>query len=343
MFNVVTSFGNYPTNTKPGEPGPYTAEELGLIWLEHVAKISRPEMLKNYRLVLVLPRDIQLPARLKPFLDLWGATQRVDENNGVQQWPLGPNLVFRQVLWLYHYKKLEGPFLWCEPDCVPVTADWLDSLFGEYQAEGKLFMGAFVDVFSDENKTRIPRHMTGNGIYPGDAYKPAPALMEARMTPWDVWAAQQIMRSCHFTKQIQHEYRHSEITSVKDLRDTLKPGTVLFHSDKFGAIARLLGGVAFSTPAGPREETFPEPGVGSVHEIGQSQAPVFLSDGEDLDRILDRLKEICSRSEEQRRKVAYFMLENKIIVGAHFSHHVRRQAEKKKQEALASATAGSTG
>jgi len=322
MYNVITSFGDYPVRltSAPGSaPGPNTAEDLGLMWLKHCGEFSQKGMLSKYRLILLLPREIVIPDSYNQYLDLWGEKKRFDENNKAQQWPLGPNLVFNQLMWLYHYGKLTGPFLWCEPDCIPVKPTWLDDIFREYEIEKSPFMGAMVDTAVTE-RVRTPMHMSGNAVYPDRPFLVAPLLMEARNTPFDVLAAQQILQNCHFTKLIQHE-RGVDPNYVVN---KILPETVLFHPDKLGLIIKHLSD-------GLRESTS---GRRPANELrnNNSLAAVFAEETktplEELDSILSRLDEICSDNSEAKKKAAYFMLEHGIVNQGHMGTHMKRRKKK---------------
>ena len=115
------SFGPYQTFVEHGKPGPYTGEELGVMWLKHTAHLCGSK-LKNYDLILLLPKGTKVPEEA----EAWRTVTRFDENSKIEAWPMGPNAVFQQVQWFYYHNKLTGPFFWCEPDCVPVVPDWLD-------------------------------------------------------------------------------------------------------------------------------------------------------------------------------------------------------------------------
>lgn len=305
------------------------------MWLRHVATFSRPQMLSKYRLILLLPRDIVIPAHMNGYLTAWGDKRRYDENSKVTAWPLGPNLVFQQVLWLYHHKRMEGPFLWCEPDCIPVRPNWLDDLWEEYNNCGKSFMGGLVDVMN-EGGQRIPRHMTGNAIYPDKPYMLAPAMLEARMTPWDVFAAPQIMKHAHFSTQIQHEYRHQEILSFDQMLRTVKPEAALFHTDKFGALIRLLAsGSRPPTPTVIETVTSANPN-GSVMFGTEEQ---HETEEEMLNRLLNELERACE-DKSVRSKVARHLLEHGIVNQGHMTqHNLRRKKERETQVAAAEPTA----
>lgn len=332
MKNVIMSFGDYPTFLDAEQTeGPYTSEQLGTMWLDWVAELSADNV-KRYHLILVTPQKTVLPESIHA----WGTLTRFDENSGVSGWPQGPNAVFKQVQWYYYHKRLTGAFLWCEPDCIPVSPDWLDLLADEYLRSYKPFMGGLVDVRSIDGKSNVPRHMTGNAIYPDRAFEKAPALMEANNTPWDVYAAQQIIKQCHFTPLIQHVYRHPEIKTMQELRAVLEPKTVLFHSDKYGAIRRLLGrsgpdrGITQQqTPGRPLVEVFAEEEGIPYQPSLKNQPPASLSDFT-IPNILDYLKERCEER-EVRTMVANFMVRQNIVTQGHLANYAR---EVKKQKAL---------
>jgi hypothetical protein len=334
MKNVILSFGDYPTIIDADRTvGPYSCQELGLMWLDWVAEFS-PEQVKKYHLVVITPQKTVLPDSV----NAWQTVTRFNENSGVTGWPDGPNAVFKQVQWFYYHKRLSGAFLWCEPDCIPVSADWLDLLSDEYVRSYKPFMGGLVDVRSTTG-VRTPPHMTGNGIYPERAYSLAPALMEAHKTPWDVYAAQQILRQAHITHLIQHDYRHPKIKSTQELRSLLHPSTVLFHSDKYGAIIELLG------KRTPLPSRLPEPDRNSSQNVGgKTLVEVFQSERElitlsdfALHNILTHLKDLAGKDKSDRSLIANFMVNEGIVNAGHVANHYKKVRKEKALNALAEA------
>lgn len=324
MYNVITAWGNYPTRLRNGQPGPHTEEELGLMWLKHVAAFSAPGMLKKYRLVLLLPRAVVIPDTYNLDLDQWGDKKRFDENNKVQPQPMGANMTFQQVLWLYAHNKLEGPFLWCEPDCIPVKADWLDLLFHEYERAKKPFMGALVEAVT-QNGIRTSKHMSGNAIYPDKPYTYAPMLLECRGTPWDVYAATQILQHMHpANHMIQHELVDSPDPSPNNI------ATALYHPDKTGRLIQILS-------SGGRYEQPIERTAIPEKPIGKSLVEVFMAEErhKTLDEMLDDIRSLCRDSKDAQRKVAYYMLENGIVNQGHLGMHMRKKAAAKKEAANA--------
>lgn len=318
MYNVIIAFGNYLTRLRNGKVGPYTQEELGLMWLKHVAAFSAPGMLKKYRLVLLLPRELLIPETYNPDLDQWGEKKRIDDNNGPQPWPAGANSVFKQVLWCYAYDKLQGPFLWCEPDCIPTKADWLDQLFAEYERVGKPFMGHLIDGFLG-NGVRVPKHMTGNAIYPDKAYKLAPKLLQCHGTAWDVYAADEILKieNFHDTLLIHHELSDQEHLSYDNI-------SVLCHPDKTGILIRALGG----------EVPFVQSDLAKPEPPGKTLSEVFGEEGDKpVDDMLHSLLRVCRDDRDIHRKVAYFMIDNEIVSRGYWATAMRIRNKAKKEEA----------
>lgn len=317
MYNVVIGFGNYPTYLRNGKPGPYTTEELGLMWIKHVAAFSVPGMLKKYRLVLLLPRELLIPETLNLDLDQWGAKQRIDDNNKAQPWPVGPNSAFKQILWCYAHDKLQGPFLWCEPDCIPIKPHWLDRLFDEYERARKPFMGALVDGFFSTGY-RIPKHMTGNAIYPDKPYQKAPKLLECHGTAWDVYAAGEILKleNFHDTDLIQHE--------IDDQQHPFNSSSVLYHPDKTG---NLIGRLSGSAEPLPQKSLIGAPPV----EVFSAEEP------KPVDHLLSEILRACQEDKDTQRKVAYFMIDNRIVNSGHWGQHKKKLKEQEAHAAELSA------
>ncbi len=162
-----------------------------------------------------------------------------------------PNQMFlaasRQVRECYKF-----PFLWLEPDCVPLKPLWLSQLTDAYADCPKKFLGAIVH---QEKDSALPRdHMTGCGIYPQDAYdlfnKLAPVVSGAQA--WDIGGANAVMPRCLNTPLIQHYWGTAELPPVFVAQrtkespinhlttDFLKPEAVFFHRDKTGSLYNLL-------------------------------------------------------------------------------------------------------
>lgn len=156
----------------------------------------------------------------------------------------GPNSAFRQVAWDTYMNK-RGPYFWCELDCIPLRKDWLDRLESEYASCGKPFMGSKVEIQD------VPPHMSGNAVYPTNVPELAPMIVQRlHWVPkgqsqrfelaFDVAGAKDVLPKAHFTKLIQHIFRHKGFQSRSEFDATIDPNAVVFHSCKDGSIFKYL-------------------------------------------------------------------------------------------------------
>lgn len=178
----------------------------------------------------------------------------------INGWPEGANYMFRLATsWMDNAKRKE--FLWLEPDAIPLTRGWLDFIQREYdevaKRMGKRFMGDRVQV---EN---IPLHMSGVGIYPSPLHAYAGEAYRAHEVAWDMAGKDQIVPKAHFTKLIEHAWKHPKFTSIDELETQIRPECVLFHSSKDGSLIDLLqskmGKEIASMPTGPPQKEREEP------------------------------------------------------------------------------------
>jgi FkbM family methyltransferase len=188
-------------------------------------------------------------------------------------WPQGANYFFRfSATWLATHP--EWPyFFWMEPDAIPLTPGWLDALEAEYKRTGKPFMGERVDV--QKEKPEVPVHMSGVGIYCNPIYEKAGEAYRAFDTAWDIAAKDQIVPQAHWTKLIQHYWKHGTFTSAGDMAK-IRPETVIFHSSKDGSLIDLLRQKAAPEKESHSVGTEPTSGTPSREEIGtpSAQPPV---------------------------------------------------------------------
>ena len=82
----------------------------------------------------------------------------------VTGWPDGPNAMFRFAA-TYISQDWPQPFLWMEPDCVPMRATWLHEIDYIYSKMPGMFMG---DIYGDESDPS-KFFMSGVAVYPADA------------------------------------------------------------------------------------------------------------------------------------------------------------------------------
>jgi len=242
---VALAYNDSPSYVAQHVPGPYTNAQLAAEWLKWVAELGGT---KDFDLVLMRPPNSQIPDAV----DAWRSVRHFTERNHIKAWPLGPNTVWSQMVWILYDigkkdPKLKVPFLWIEPDCIPLKAGWLSTIATEYevglaQKESKPFMGTIVPA---DPKQRCPTHMTGNAVYPYDLMVKAPLLNPPRWSPghpaWDVFSAEQVVPRCHSMNHLLfHWWRHPAPATLEELENRVKPSTVLYHADKELKLIPLL-------------------------------------------------------------------------------------------------------
>jgi hypothetical protein len=160
--------------------------------------------------------------------------------------------------------------------------------------------------------------MTGNAVYPEKAYTLAPRIMEATHTCWDVLASPQILPQCHPTTLIQHDWRRPEIKNRRELSEILLPNTALFHSDKYGAIPRILGSDKAPAPKPPIDMPITE-------YAGSRGFPVELRQGREvepipLEQLLDDIK-LHAADPIACKKIAKYLVTNNIVNHGHCTQY----------------------
>ncbi len=239
-------------------------------WMNHVNELGGLGTCKLYT----------LPAfDCEPAPDIIDSIKLTDADKIVGDWQsdsparsaAAPNSMFRTFAWYFYLQKL-GPWLFCEPDCVPLKKGWLDTLEAEYIKGGKPFMGAHVLI------EKVPEHMSGNAIYPenvpevgGALLMPANWINNGRWyeLAFDVAGAvgtPGILHQVHYTNLIQHRFRHPGFKSREEFDALIDPEAVVFHSNKDGSIYQFLSGggqevadnhlVQESSPATPPSQNF---------------------------------------------------------------------------------------
>lgn len=187
-----------------------------------------------------------------------GNAETITFNDVYHQWPISTTLAFSTVARHVEYTTQE-PFLWIEPDIVPLRSGWLDKLADEYKQTKRPFMGALVPEFKG-----TPAHMSGIGIWPGIMTEHAgPALMLDEQAPFDLMAIDHIYPKCFFTDKIVHRWDRPAKPPVKSMADIYSVVTtecVLFHGNKDGSWIDVLR----QERGGPSVSSHVRPSGGSV-------------------------------------------------------------------------------
>lgn len=111
----------------------------------------------------------------------------------------GTNLLFRRAVRQVAASSA-GPFLWMNPDSIPLREGWLDAIEVAYKMlpKGKRFLGCYCT-------DSVPR-MAAVGVYPQDCEEHAPNLVMADANPFHLNAAPQIVPQMAHTELIVDSY-----------------------------------------------------------------------------------------------------------------------------------------
>jgi len=129
------------------------------------------------------------------------------------------------------------PWLWWEPDAVPLRAGWLKVLADEYRAGAKAFMGNWV---MDNPHWKTP-YMNGLAVYPNNFLEyPTPALRMDNPS-WDVILGPFIEARTHKVNHlIQHSIEPVSFVNIHQVHQMRGKETVLFHKCKDGTLHQLV-------------------------------------------------------------------------------------------------------
>lgn len=179
-------------------------------------------------------------------------------------WPAACNQHFSAALTKLDTLRLDGSWLWMEPDLTPSQYDWANKLLTEHNEAKKAFTGHLRDT-KEVMQGADGQHMVACGIYPPNfSSKTRLWQYTPSSQPFDVWLRWEIAPHCHDTKLIQHapRTRDWEISEASGNKGTvcgtnkdngqdwkkfeLDKRAVLVHGCKDGSLSKLLCGYAKS-------------------------------------------------------------------------------------------------
>ncbi len=156
-------------------------------------------------------------------------------------------MMFHQAM--SHIKSCyRWPWLWCEPDCVPLKSGWLDALAEGYATCPKRYMGALA-TFKQEGVP--PTVMFATAVYPPLAFDDLKLFCDGKQA-FDMAFSGFVVPRAQNTTLIQHVFgAPNDPPRFKDLKDTadgpnvgtlasIKDDAVLFHRNKDGSLIELL-------------------------------------------------------------------------------------------------------
>lgn len=135
------------------------------------------------------------------------------------------------------------PFLWLEPDAIPLRASWLDDIEKEYaecEANGKAFMGDEVNASTADDPS-VSLHMSGIAVYPAKVISYTNKFNQLDREAFDTFFSNDFLRATQFTKLVHHRFWESRNPQVAPLFETeadlakIRPEAVIYHRVKDSA------------------------------------------------------------------------------------------------------------
>lgn len=236
-------------------------------------------------------------------LELKKSFQEVDPiiaQDGFNGWPLGPNQMFSDVAGFMYPTK--GPFMFWEPDCVPMKEGWVDDLDAEYHRKIGI-MGHQYEGGMASNGKMIYKMIVGCAVYPPNfldfcpsaqslstynlAYKNAGSIPE----PWDVRCRWNFMKIGRDTPLIR--------TYWKSVNYQWRDGKIVFYAED--PEAQAIQGVTC-----PDRIISSEAVVihgckdGSLHKMAQEGFPMPQSVNNDA-----QVRTVCDKASEETNYAPY--------------------------------------
>lgn len=278
----------------------------------------------NHRLLVA--RDLR-STKENLFVDVGFASVKeiVIKDDAWNSWPISCNNAFRTVGKNIEFGTRE-PWLWLEPDAIPLCQGWLDAIAEEYLQAGKPFMGSRVAI------ANTPVHLSGISVYPGVLSEYAGIAYLAHDVAWDCMAAHQIVPKAHFTNLIDHHWQRDGKTkenlnvtfaSWEQVEREVSKEAVIYHASKDGSLIERLrehkrnGELIATTPMIPLEPELPSE-IKTSHELkfaeplpNHRDILVYPWEGQtpwqskedslaEIQRLADRLKQFCGHSSHVR-------------------------------------------
>lgn len=152
---------------------------------------------------------------------------RIIAQDGYSGWPLGPNQMFSDAAAQCYASK--EPWMFWEPDCVPMKTEWVDDLEAEFNQKPAI-LGHQYEGGMATNGKNIYQMIVGSAIYPHnfldhcssarslDTYNMAYRSAGAVPDPWDVrcrWNFMAIGRDCPllrtYWKSVNYQWKDGKI------------------------------------------------------------------------------------------------------------------------------------
>lgn len=202
--------------------------------LSYIFELNGRMPRKNLLLVSAQDAHAELTAKLKISAEIAFENVEVLKVN----WPTIPsnakwpnvNHAFRETAaFMNHANK--WPWLFIEPDCVPLKSDWLEQIEDAYDATPKRYMGS---ILAPKGKDAPERCLDRVAVYPVTAFMQMATLFDAQ-EPFQFLAGANIVPRSQKSRLFQW-LRYTATTE----RSKVNPEAVILHGDKEGILLQSM-------------------------------------------------------------------------------------------------------
>lgn len=176
------------------------------------------------------------------------SAELITNEGPVNDWIKGANSLFSAAA-RHIYQKNQSPFLWCEPDNIPLKPGWVDDIEVAYRQGGQPFMGAVIR----HDSAGLPNpYLEGNAVYPGDAWQRMQGLFRDDVA-WNLACTSCILPNAFNSPLFHHfwgpakggaptfwDFKSPDSPVNVFTLGNISPGAVMFHRSKDGTLIRLL-------------------------------------------------------------------------------------------------------
>jgi len=283
--------------------------ELMKRWANHVEKLGP---YPNHKIIVAPVRRSSTEGIIEPLERCFGGV-RVEWCTHMESgWPLSCNMAFETIAWAMEL-TWKVPFLFMEPDAIPLKKGWIDAIEAEYKACGKPFMGDYVDCQSYEAYKNVPNHMSGIAVYTNDLSIHSPSIYRNERLAWDIASARDVVPRMHRTHLIQHDFDTKNNTWRRDnvTKDLVRSDAVIYHPDKKGVLMEDSPNGTQGDPAAGGDLVAHKPHETKEVLISSKEIPAGTPESEEqaILKALNILSFHASISHKNKKKIKEWLCE----------------------------------
>lgn len=197
---------------------------------------------KGHDCLLAVHKDTDSAGVIEPLTEAFGRVAEFTISDDMiverEQHAWAANVMWKRTLNHVSAMNEPQPWLWLEPDAVPLVKTWLDQIDAAYQAGGRPFMHCLVETTRGKSNS-------GCGVYPVNVCHFTDRLWELSNVSWDIHLFEEFSKHTYYTPLIQDVGFMLDGKTLPTFEDhesltLLRPAAVLFHRCKDGTLMDRL-------------------------------------------------------------------------------------------------------